>query len=136
MKNLIQLKYGNLKKVILRSFFKKSLANKASNRAKSAMSDQMKAAMKSAEIQRRCRNCSRDLPPDELDNILTEYMDELKAGGHISKWKRMILETGINGYITVWGKERNGTGRNYAPKPHGFRKRLSSTKMTMPSKTI
>ena len=63
MKNLIQMKHGTLKKVILYAFYKKPMANKASNRAKSAMPDQMKASMTSAEIQRRCRNCSRDLKP-------------------------------------------------------------------------
>ena len=94
-KHLIITKHSKLKKVIMFPFFKKPMANRTSNRSNTAMPETMRCSMTSAEIQRRCRNTSRDLPPEILEKTLARYMDELKAGGYPLSWRRMILETGI-----------------------------------------
>ena len=114
-----KIKTRALKKVILFSFYKKPMANQCSNRAKSGMPENMRNAMTSAEIQRRLRNTSTDLPRSYLEETLRNYMDELKAGGYPTQWRKTTLEAGVKGFMKVWAKEKEGSGKINRPGHQG-----------------
>ena len=55
------------------------------------MPENMRNAMTSAEIQRRLRNTSTDLPRSYLEDTLRNYMDELKAGGYLDGFQPSLV---------------------------------------------
>ena len=115
LRSKLNVKSNKLQRVILYCFYKKPMANKSSNMAKSAMPEQQKMSMTSQEIQRRCRNTSRDLPKEILDRVLQNYMDELKLGGYSLTWRVKALDAGTKGFCKVWNKEKLGTGHINRP---------------------
>ena len=76
------LKGHELRNIIMLQFFKKPMANKCPNMAKSGLSEGTKKSSASQEVLRRLKNTSRELPPKVIKEILIDYMGELAMGGY------------------------------------------------------
>ena len=79
------------------------------------MPESMKVATTTNEIQRRMRNTSRDLPHQVLDQVLKNYMDELKLGGYSHQWRVNALDAATKGFCKIWAKEKTGRGKINRP---------------------
>ena len=109
------LNSGTLPKIILFSFFKKPMANKRSNLARAGLPEGSKASTASAEILRRMKTVSRELPDQELDKIIREYMTELRHGGYSHQFRVNVLESARKGYANIWKLETAGNGHVNRP---------------------
>ena len=67
---------GQLKQVILFSFYKKPMANRVANLKRAGLPESSKVATATNECLRRLKNVSRELPKSELETILKAYMIE------------------------------------------------------------
>ena len=65
-----RMKTNNLKKVVLFRFYQKPMTNRVANLRSSAQPEGMKVATVAAEVIRRCKNTSRDLPKNILEDTL------------------------------------------------------------------
>ena len=73
---------GSLKVIILFEFYKKPMANKRPNLQRAALPESSKVSTAVNECIRRFKNTSRDLPDSNIEDILKEYMRELRHGGY------------------------------------------------------
>ena len=105
------LKLGAMRKVVLHSFYKKPMANRVPNVRESAVPDGHKMATISQEIIRRLKNTSRDLPVQEMERVLKEYMDELILGGYNLEFRVKVLTSAMKGYMKMYNDQKEGTGR-------------------------
>ena len=79
---------GKLKMVILYEFYKKPMANRCPNLQKSRIPEGSNRGTASQECLRRLKNTSRELEPNTVKMILTEYMSELAQRGFSLKWRK------------------------------------------------
>ena len=78
--------------------------------ANNAAPEGQKIATATQEVIRRFKNTSRDLPAEEIETILKDYMDELIWGGYDANFRVKILSAAITGYIRMWNDQREGKG--------------------------
>ena len=110
------LKTGSLSKIILFSFYKKPMANRCSNLARAGLPEGSKVATATAEVLGRMKNVYRELPHDELDKVLLEYMTELHHGGYPHSFRANVLQSAAAGYAKMWKLEASGSGHVNRPK--------------------
>ena len=138
-----KLRMGSLKDVILFKFYKKPMASKTNNRYKGGIAEGSKIATGVQETLRRLKNTSRDLPDHVCEEILLEYMQELRESGYPLSVREEIINSAITGYCRIWELECLGTGHVNRPSqatalkrratklsPHGWftKTRNNSTK--------
>ena len=122
-KSLVKAKVGQLRSVVLYKFYQKPMTNKLSNRQSNAIPEQQKVSTTTQEVIRRLKNTSRDLPPEEVENVIMTYMEELGAGGYSEDWRMRIIEAAIIGYERMWELEVKGQGFVNRPDYHTKLKR-------------
>ena len=110
------LNTGSLTKIILFSFYKKPIANRCSNLARAGLPEGSKVATATAEVLGRMKNVYRELPHDELDKVLLEYMTELHHGGYPHSFRANVLQSAAAGYAKMWKLEASGSGHVNRPK--------------------
>ena len=110
-----RMKTGELKRVVLFRFYQKPMTDRTANRKTSAQPEGMKVSTVAGEIIRRCKNTSRDLPKEALEETLKEYMKDLEDGGYGVKWREEVLHDSMKGYIRMWREEVAGKGRICRP---------------------
>ena len=71
---------GGLKRIIMFSFFKKSMASRTNNLNRAGLPESTKISTAVNEIHRRLKNTSRELQTNEIESVLKEYMTELRWG--------------------------------------------------------
>ena len=120
---------GTLKTVILFKFYKKHMASKANNRYKGGISEGSKIATGVQETLRRLKNTSRDLPDQVCEEILLEYMQELRESGYPLSVREEIVNSAITGYSRIWELECLGTGHVNRPSQATVLKR-GATKLS------
>ena len=92
------------------------MANRCSNLARAGLPEGSKVATATAEVLRRMKNVSRELPHDELDKVLLEYMTELRHGGYPHSFRANVLQSAAAGYAKMWKLEASGSGHVNRPK--------------------
>ena len=70
----------------------------------------------SQEIIRRVKNTSRDLPVQEMERVLKEYMDQLILGGYNLEFRVKVLTAAMKGCIKMYCNQREGKGRINRPE--------------------
>ena len=86
------------------------MANRVGNLQRSGIPESSKVATATNECLRRFKNVSRELPPQEIERVLKEYMTELKWGGYPLHWRIEVVKSASTGYSKIWKSEVNGTG--------------------------
>ena len=99
-----------MKVIILFEFYKKHLANKRPNLQRAALPESSKVSTAVNECIRRFKNTSRDLPDSNIEDILKEYMRELRHGGYSHNWRSEVLRSASLGYQKFWELEQKGEG--------------------------
>ena len=112
---LITMKPGGLKKIILYSFYRKPMANPLPNLQASAQPEGIKVQTVVNELIRRIKNTSRDLPPIVVEEIIKEYMDELIEGGYSEQWRLEALRSAVGGFERMLEREVKGEGKVNRP---------------------
>ena len=107
---------GDLKKIIMFSFFKKSMASRTNNLNRAGLPESTKISTAVNEIHRRLKNTSRELETHETETVLREYMTELRWGGYPQVWREEVLGSAIKGYIKLWKLEIEGKGHINRPQ--------------------
>ena len=69
----IPIRIGQLKRVILFTFFKKPMAREVTMLRRSAMPSNIVNATVASEFLRRMKNTSRDLTPNRIEEVLSKY---------------------------------------------------------------
>ena len=104
-----------LKPVIQNLFYKKPMASKTANKESNGLPEKTKISTVINEVLRRCKNTSRNLDDHYLENVLKDYMAELKEGGYPKSWRMEILQSALKGYARFWKLEVEGKG--YVNRP-------------------
>ena len=73
-------KIGQLKRIIMFLFFKKPMANPCPNLRRSGPPEGTKRATVTNEIIRRLKNTSRELGPETIKAVPTDYLRQLAIG--------------------------------------------------------
>ena len=103
----LEAKAGPPQTVILYNFYKKKIANRIPSLEASASPMGQKIATTSQEIIRRLKNSSLDLPPEETEENLKRYMDELKAGGFSEEFRIKVLDAAMKGFLKFWRLQKS-----------------------------
>ena len=77
---------------------------------KTALPESVKIATVAQEVVKRCKNTSRHLAPNVINNILGEYIRELERGGFHPHWVNNAINAGLNTYIRMVENELKGVG--------------------------
>ena len=72
----------DLKPIVKYLFYKKPMASKTANKEANGLPDKTKISTAVSEIIRRCKNTSRHLEDKYIEEVLKDYMTELKGGGY------------------------------------------------------
>lgn len=83
------------KRKVLFAFYEKPMATNLVVQAKSALSQEVKAATLSEEVVRRLRNTSLELNSTERLEILERACVKMKTSGHSERFIRMSVEKGV-----------------------------------------
>ena len=89
-------------------FYKKPTSNKLGTLKSSAYSIKNKMTILTQECFRRLHNTSESVNEDIKQNILNEYMIDLKISGYSEREREDILRGGINTYTKLKIKETQG----------------------------
>ena len=94
-------------------FYQKSMTNKLGILKRSAISEGTKVSTACAEVMRRLKNTSMFASREQVEEVLTEYMDNLIGMGYDEDWRTKVLSSSIKGYRRILGQVREGkTQRN------------------------
>ena len=104
-------------------FLKKPMASRLNNRYRDALPEGTKITTGVQEVLRRLRNTSRDLPPENAENIIRDYMQELREGGFPKKVRLEIVQSATVGFGRLWEKEIKGETRINRPPEATEKKR-------------
>ena len=86
------------KRKILFAFYEKPMATNLVVQAKSALSDEVKAATLTEEVVRRLRNTSMELKSADRLEILERACIKMKTSGHSEKFIRRSVEKGVKAF--------------------------------------
>ena len=89
-------------------FYKKPAANRLGTLKSSAYSIHNKMTILTQECFRRLHNTSEHCDNKVKENILSEFMIDLKLSGYDERERKIILDGGIKTYFNLKLKERNG----------------------------
>ena len=117
---------GEIKKIILYQFYKKQMADRVPNRVENALPNQSKVTTAAQEVIRRMKNTSRYLPSHVIEDILFEYMGELRTGGYSFSWRKEVLDSATRGFLRMREKELQGKGHINRPETEGETKRRAN----------
>ena len=81
---------GRLKKVVLYVFYRKTMANNMPMHQRAAAPNQDKVQTCSNEFIRRLKNTSRSLKATIVEQVIKEYVWDLKRGGFSATWSRLV----------------------------------------------
>ena len=71
---------------------------------------------------RRLRNCHEDVPEEEVNGVLTDYMKKMQNSGFSEEFRRDCLHSGLNGFEKQKEADRRGETPLY--RPRGYQKSL------------
>ena len=104
------IKPGKLNNIILFEFYKKPMASRTNNLFRGGIPLGSKIATGTQEVIRRLKNTSRELEPCRIEEILSNYMQELREGGYPLEIRMEMLNSGIKGYTKMWKLEFENKG--------------------------
>ena len=115
----LPIKTGALKKIILYEFYRKPMSNRTSMLERSAMpnKDQIQTCVN--EYMRRFKNTSRELPEEQMEEVIKEYSNDLKRGGFSKNWIKEALKSSMVGYGRMVRDEIKGIGKINRPEHMG-----------------
>ena len=76
------------------------------------------------EFHRRYRNNSRDLPAQDLEEVVKRYVQDLKRGGFRDTWIKNALQAASVGYGRLIKAETEGGRKINRPASYGQKKRI------------
>ena len=118
-------KVGELKNIILYTFYRKPMATDRPILRKSAMPEGIVRSTVCNEFIRRFKNVSRDLPTNHIEQVTETYCQDLKRGGFPEEWIRETLQSAVKGYSKMVRMEIEGKGRVNRDQKTGKIKRLA-----------
>ena len=104
------------------------MASKIVVQRNSAISEREQRTIHTQEIIRRLRNCHDDVPKEEVDKILSDYMKELQNSGYDEQFRRDVLRSGKNGFRKQVEADKSGTTPLYRPRSYKKEERLLEKK--------
>ena len=126
------------KRRIMFAFYEKPMATNLVVQAKSALSEEVKAATLSEEIVRRLRNTSQELDNSERLEILERACVKMKSSGHTEKFIRTAVAKGIKKFKgDVRRSELPEDNKGYSPlyKNASWRKDIRARNKLMKRKS-
>ena len=100
--------HGPLKQVIHYEFYRKPMSRQTPLLERSALPDRVKVSTVSQETIRRLKNTSRELEVVHMNNIIEQYICDLKRGGFSQEWILNAVGSGVTGYIRMVQNEISG----------------------------
>ena len=97
----IPARNGKLRKVIMYRFYRKDIASKTPFNMRSAGPIRDKVRQTSQEFIRRFRNTSRQLPVHHIEEVTSEFCQDLKIGGFTSQFIAILLRSATIGYARM-----------------------------------
>ena len=104
-------------------FYQKPVASNLCLEARSALPWKVKIMTLVNDIERRMRNCDRDLPMDRRAVHLTEAMAKMARSGYSEEVRAEVLVAGLKAYYRNIEREEQGAGRVNRPATEGADKR-------------
>ena len=77
------------------------MASKTNNLFRGGLPLGSKVATGVSEVLRRLKNTSRELPAHHIEEVILDYMQELREGGYPTEIREEILNSAIKGYTKM-----------------------------------
>ena len=94
------------------SFYRKSVSNEVPLSRRNAAPERTMITTATNEYMRRFRNVSRDLPPEEVNQVIKQYSTDLLKGGFSRAWVINTLRAATVGYERKLATQNSGGTRN------------------------
>ena len=92
---------GHLSNIIMYKFYRKPMATRTPLHHRSAVPEKDKVQTAVNEIIRRFKNTSRSLEVTHIEEVISEYCNDLQRGGFSPKWTKTVLEAAAKGYARM-----------------------------------
>ena len=98
--------------ILYHSYYEKSMKTQFTVMQRSAMSEHQRMAILSNELVRRLSNIHRDVVCEEMEEVIEQYVSQLKTSGYARKQTREIIVSGIVGWRRkLERREKTGRGQ-------------------------
>ena len=114
--------------------FVKPMATRLVVENESAIGEREKRTIHTQELIRVMRNCHEDLPQEEVNKCLEDYMKKLQNSGYDQKYRKEILASGKNGFQKQKKADKDGKTPLYRPK--GYQRQERATKKKASKRTF
>ena len=107
---------------ILHKHYVKPMASRLVVQRSSTISERNLRTIHTQEIIRCLANCHKDIPEEEVNEIVENYMKKLQNSGYDEKFRREVLQAGTMGFEKQ--KVASETGGRPLYRPRGYKKCL------------
>ena len=103
---------------IMHQHYTKPMASRVGVQKNSAISEREKRTINTQELIRVMRNCHKDMPEEEKNEILSDSMKRLQNSGYNEEYRLEILKSAINGFEKQVQADKNGVTPLYRPREY------------------
>ena len=114
---------------------RKNMKNKFIMMNESAVPLRVKRMSLVQEVVRRIRNCHRNIPREELGEILSTFCQKMRESGYGEKMRREVIDAGVKIYEELIQKEKEGVRPMYYLREEN-RKERNSVKTNKTEKLV
>ena len=86
------------------------MASGTNNQFSGGIPLEIEIATGTQEVIKRLKNTSHELEPSIIEQVLLDYMQELREGGYPIEVRTEMLQSCIKGYCKMWNLEVQGQG--------------------------
>ena len=109
--------------------YTKPMASKLCVQIESAISDRDKRTIHPQGLITSLRNCHKDLPKDEVNEVKSAYMKKLQNSGYDAKYRKEILISAENGFRKQQEADTRGETPLYRPRGYNKVERYQEKKL-------